>query len=212
MAQSSAASPNLGCKPQACYLPVHYFIEKINTNHKQTQNREFIILIESIQVDSNSSPSPHRLFHDRMYLRNIALFVAIYGRAALAALPSSCEDDGVVCPADGDKCITPLNSEYEPTGVGQVWFSRCCTVSKSSTADPSDTETESKKYCYNYLLKDYPSNQLHGIKPDCSENASGNDAWTLIGQCRTTGGVSSTLIYRYRCFVLFSSLSHPTNI
>ena len=146
-----------------------------------------------------------------MYLRNIALFVAIYGRAALAALPPSCEDDGVVCPANSDKCITPLNSEYEPTGAGQVWFSQCCTVSTSSTADPSET----KKYCYNYSMKGYPSNQLHGRKPDCSENASGNDAWTLVGQCRTTGGVSlsSSSIYCVdiiHCY-LSSSLSH-TNI
>ena len=122
-----------------------------------------------------------------MHLKKTALFFVIYGRTALAALPSSCQDDGV-CPAIGDKCISPLNSEYEPTGVGQVLFSQCCTVSKSS---------ETKKYCYNYSLKDYPSNQLHDIKPDCSENASGNDAWTLIGQCTTSGGVSlsSSSIY-----------------
>eukprot|EP00985_Skeletonema_marinoi_P012326 scaffold5930_cov88-Skeletonema_marinoi.AAC.1 len=36
---------------------------------------------------SQAATSPHR-----MYMKSIALFVAIYGRTALASLPPSCQD------------------------------------------------------------------------------------------------------------------------
>ncbi len=122
-------------------------------------------------------------------LKIIAIFF-VYG-GALAALPDSCQDDGPdVC--GSKKCVLPLGSEDEPSGTGEVWFSQCCTVTEtSSTAEPI---TESKKYCYNYVLNGYPSNELNGIKPICSENASGNSAWTLDGQC-TSDGVSSNSIF-----------------
>ena len=128
-----------------------------------------------------------------MHLKNIALFfVSIYGagRGAIAALPESCHDDGPdVC--GSKKCVSPLGSEYEPPGTGEVWFSQCCTVTETSSTDPP----VSKKYCYNYVLNEYPSNLLNGIKPICSENASSNNAWTLDGQC-TSGGVSSDTNFR----------------
>jgi hypothetical protein len=112
----------------------------------------------------------------------IALFFAIYGRTALAAaLPDSCELGETSC----DAC-TPRESEFEPPGVGQVWYSHCCTESETNTADPPVTDT--KEYCYSYSLKGYPSNQQHGMKPTCSENGSGgNLAWTLEGQCKKDG-------------------------
>ena len=130
-----------------------------------------------------------------MYLKNIALFLSIYGRGSLAVLPDSCQDDGPdVC--GSKKCVLPLGAEDEPAGTGEVWYSQCCTVAEtSSTADPPFTITESKKYCYNYVLNGYPSNELNGIKPICSEIASGNSAWTLDGQCRVSGGVSSKSIF-----------------
>ena len=124
-----------------------------------------------------SATSPHR-----MYMKSIALFVAIYGRTALAALPPSCQDGD-----SGTSChtCTPRSSEFEPPGVGQVWYSHCCTESETNTADPPVTDT--KEYCYSYSLKGYPSNQQHGMKPTCSENGSGNLAWTLEGQCKKDG-------------------------
>eukprot|EP00984_Skeletonema_dohrnii_P013436 scaffold5570_cov87-Skeletonema_dohrnii-CCMP3373.AAC.12 len=116
-----------------------------------------------------------------MYMKSIALFVAIYGRTALADLPDSCELGQSSCEA-----CTPLNTEFEPPGVGQVWYSHCCTESETNTADPPVTDT--KEYCYSYSLKGYPSNQQHGMKPTCSENGSGgNLAWTLEGQCKKDG-------------------------
>eukprot|EP00986_Skeletonema_menzelii_P002081 scaffold565_cov143-Skeletonema_menzelii.AAC.3 len=66
-----------------------------------------------------------------MYLKSIALIVAIYGRGALAALKDSCEEGDTTC----TDC-TPLNTEYEPAGVGEVWYSTCCTESETSTASP----------------------------------------------------------------------------
>ncbi|KAK1733587.1 hypothetical protein QTG54_015760 [Skeletonema marinoi] len=115
-------------------------------------------------------------------MKSIALFVAIYGRTALAALPPSCQDGD-----SGTSChtCTPRSSEFEPPGVGQVWYSHCCTESETNTADPPVTDT--KEYCYSYSLKGYPSNQQHGMKPTCSENGSGNLAWTLEGQCKKDG-------------------------
>mmetsp|Transcript_23318 Transcript_23318/g.37970 ORF Transcript_23318/g.37970 Transcript_23318/m.37970 type:complete len:786 (+) Transcript_23318:154-2511(+) len=112
-----------------------------------------------------------------MYLKSVALFVAIYGRGALAALKDSCEegDNSLTC----TDC-TPLNTEYEPAGVGEVWYSTCCTESETSTASPPVTTT--KKYCYSYKLAGYPSNQFSGQKPTCG---LGNNAWTLDGQCTT---------------------------
>ncbi|KAL7491813.1 hypothetical protein ACHAWT_002323, partial [Skeletonema menzelii] len=82
------------------------------------------------------------------------------------------------------KC-TPLNTETIPTGVGEVWYSHCCTVSETSTATPPVTET--KQYCYSYSLQGYPNNQFSGIKPACSKSGSGNNAWALHGQCSTSG-------------------------
>lgn len=120
------------------------------------------------------------------------LFVAIYGRSALAALPPSCEEnESSACNSSGDKC-TPLGSEFEPAETGEVWYSQCCTVSETSTDSPPVEEI--KKYCYAYTLQGYPSNQLHSIKPDCSQTGSSNSAWTLQGQCKTDG-VSSQSIY-----------------
>ena len=127
-----------------------------------------------------------------MYLKNIALFLSIYGRGSLAVLPDSCQDDGPdVC--GSKKCVLPLGAEDEPAGTGEVWYSQCCTVTDASSTPPV---AESKKYCYNYVLNGYPSNELNGIKPICSEIASGNSAWTLDGQCRVSGGVSSKSISR----------------
>eukprot|EP00984_Skeletonema_dohrnii_P011822 scaffold4740_cov115-Skeletonema_dohrnii-CCMP3373.AAC.1 len=120
-----------------------------------------------------------------MYMKCIALFVAIYGHGVIAALPPSCqENETSSCNAAGDKC-THQNSEVEPAGTGEVWFSHCCTVSETSTATPP--VTTSKEYCYSYTLKGFPSNQQHGIKPTCSENGQGNLAWTLEGQCKKDG-------------------------
>jgi hypothetical protein len=114
----------------------------------------------------------------------IALFFAIYGRTALAALPDSCQLGETSC----DAC-TPRESEFPPPGVGQVWYSHCCTVSKTNTEDPP--VTESKKYCWSYYLTGYPNNLFYPTKPTCSENGGGTSAWLRYGQCRTTGGVSS---------------------
>eukprot|EP00573_Skeletonema_grethae_P004186 CAMPEP_0201709336 /NCGR_PEP_ID=MMETSP0578-20130828/58047_1 /ASSEMBLY_ACC=CAM_ASM_000663 /TAXON_ID=267565 /ORGANISM="Skeletonema grethea, Strain CCMP 1804" /LENGTH=369 /DNA_ID=CAMNT_0048198303 /DNA_START=93 /DNA_END=1199 /DNA_ORIENTATION=- len=112
-----------------------------------------------------------------MYLKGIALFVAIYGHGALAALPDSCEDDGGSC----DKC-TSLNSEFEPPGVGEVWYSYCCTDSETTTDTPPITTT--KKYCYSYSLVGFPNNQYSGNKPSC-DNTFSAIAWSLHGQCQT---------------------------
>lgn len=116
-----------------------------------------------------------------MYLKGIALFVAIYGHGALAALPDSCEEgEGSAC----SKC-TPLNTEFEPAGVGEVWYSYCCTDSETTTADPPVTTT--KKYCYSYSLVGWPNNQYSGTKPSCSSSSMAL-AWSLNGQCSTTTG------------------------
>jgi len=122
-------------------------------------------------------------------MKSIALFVAIYGRTALADLSDSCEagDSGTSCNA-----CTPLNSEFEPPGVGQVWYSHCCTISDTNTADPP--ETTSKKYCHSYYLTGYPNNQFAGTKPTCSEKGSGNLAWLRYGQCKTTGGTAPYVV------------------
>ena len=139
----------------------------------------------TISSSSSSYPSSHAATSSlRMYMKSIALFVAIYGRTALAALPASCEVDNNCA----DAC-TPRNSEFEPPGVGQVWYSHCCTVSETNTADPP--VTESKKYCFSYYLTGYPNNQFSATKPVCSKTGSGNIPWTLKGQCKTTAGVSS---------------------
>ena len=111
-----------------------------------------------------------------MYLNGIALFLAIYGHSALAALPDSCEAGDSACTS-----CTPRNSEFEPPGVGEVWYSECCTESETSTADPPVTDT--KKYCYSYKLVGYPSNQFSGTKPSCGVASL---AWSLNGQCSTT--------------------------
>ena len=118
-----------------------------------------------------------------MYLKSIALLVAIYGRGVIAALPDSCEE------GEGSNCAdcTPLASEYEPAGVGEVWYSACCTKSDTSTAT-------AKKYCYSYKLKGYSENLFHGTKPSSDECGLGTNAWTLVGQCTTNGGVSSSAI------------------
>mmetsp|Transcript_30675 Transcript_30675/g.48076 ORF Transcript_30675/g.48076 Transcript_30675/m.48076 type:complete len:758 (-) Transcript_30675:229-2502(-) len=113
-----------------------------------------------------------------MYLNGIALFLAIYGHSALAALPDSCEAGDITCTS-----CTPRNSEFEPPGVGEVWYSECCTESETSTADPPVTTT--KKYCYSYKLVGYPSNQFSGTKPSCG---AASLAWSLNGQCSTTAG------------------------
>ncbi len=134
---------------------------------------------------SSSYPSSHAATSSlRMYMKSIALFVAIYGRTALAALPASCEDTN-----NCSNACTPLNSEFEPPGVGQVWFSHCCTVSDTNTEDPP--VTESKKYCFSYYLTGYPNNQFFSTKPICSETGSGTLAWLRKGQCGTSSGVSS---------------------
>ena len=121
-------------------------------------------------------------------MKCIALFVAIYGHGVIAALPLSCQENETSSSsctnAAGDKC-TYQNSEVEPAGTGEVWFSHCCTVSETSTATPP--VTTSKEYCYSYTLKGFPSNQQHGIKPTCSKNGQGNLAWTLEGQCKKDG-------------------------
>ncbi|KAK1732557.1 PT domain-containing protein [Skeletonema marinoi] len=118
-----------------------------------------------------------------MYMKSIALFVAIYGRTALAALSASCEVDN-----NCSNACTPLNSEFEPPGVGQVWFSHCCTVSDTNTEDPP--VTESKKYCFSYYLTGYPNNQFFSTKPICSETGSGTLAWLPKGQCGTSSGTA----------------------
>jgi hypothetical protein len=119
-----------------------------------------------------------------MYLKNIALFVAIYGRGVLAALPPSCQEGDTGACATGDKC-TPKNAETEPPQTGEVWYSACCTESETdNTATPPTT---SKEYCYSWKLKDVSSNLLYGIKPACSKSASSNLAWDLNGQCSTSG-------------------------
>ena len=136
------------------------------------------------------------------------LFVATYGRGINAALPPSCEEnESSACNSSGDKC-TPLGSEFEPTGNGQVWYSQCCTVSETSTDTPP--VTESKKYCYAYTLQAWPSNQLHGIKPDCSENGQGNLAWTLEGQCKTDGVSCSSSIFA--SYLLYFQSLYQNNI
>ena len=136
------------------------------------------------------------------------LFVATYGRGTNAALPPSCEEnESSACNSSGDKC-TPLGSQFEPTGNGQVLYSQCCTVSETSTDTPP--VTESKKYCYAYTLQAWPSNQLHGIKPDCSENGQGNLAWTLEGQCKTDGVSCSSSIFA--SYLLYFQSLYQNNI
>ena len=145
-----------------------------------------------------------------MYLKSVALFVAIYGRGALAALPLSCQEGDTGACATGDKC-TPLNTETIPSGVGEVWYSHCCTVSETSTATPPVTET--KQYCYSYSLQGYPNNQFSGIKPACSKSGSGNNAWALHGQCSTSGvsfSVRSIFCISFRLFRLLSNTSSST--
>ena len=125
-----------------------------------------------------------------MYIKSIALFAAVYGRGALAQL-TSCEADGgaTTCP----EC-SPLNTEYEPPQSGEIWYSSCCSVSETSTADPPVTTT--KQFCYSWKLKGYPSNLYAGTLPECKENAAGNLGWTLNGECQTdTAAVVSCLNY-----------------
>ena len=142
-----------------------------------------------------------------MMIKRIALFffvfAIIYGHGALAALPTSCEDEGTT--SSCKKC-TPLNSEFEPPGVGQVWFSQCCTESETTTADPPVTTT--KKYCFSYYLSGYPNNLFSGHKPSCSENGSGNSAWSLYGQCQTDAGVSYFSSFNFNRSVIHSNSTY----
>jgi len=119
-----------------------------------------------------------------MYTKSIALFVAIHGRGALAALPASCEaGDAGACPAK-DKCPA-RGVELQPPKTGKVWLSLCCTDSETSSASPPVTTT--KKYCFTYTLNGYPWNQLHGQWPTCNKSGLGNNSWKVEGQCKTTG-------------------------
>ena len=121
-----------------------------------------------------------------MYLKSLALLVAIYGRGAIAALPDSCEVDAGV---SGCTTCTPINQQFEPPKVGEVWYSECCSKTDSST--PPQT----KNYCYSYKLSGYPNNLHKGTLP--STCGTGTSAWALEGQCSTasgaTTGVSSIL-------------------
>ncbi|KAL7492205.1 hypothetical protein ACHAWT_001918 [Skeletonema menzelii] len=119
-----------------------------------------------------------------MYLKSVALFVAIYGRGALAALPLSCQEGDAGACATGDKC-TPLNTEFEPPQTGEVWFSQCCTESETSNANPPVTTT--KQYCFSYSLQGWSNNLHHNIKPACSKSGGGNLAWDFYGQCSKSG-------------------------
>ena len=130
-----------------------------------------------------------------MYLKSIALFVAIYGRGALAALPLSCQEGDTGACATGDKC-TPLNTEFEPPQTGEVWFSQCCTVSETSTATPPVTTT--KEYCFSYSLQGWSNNLHHNIKPACSKSGGGNLAWDFYGQCSKSGVSCHSSIHLYR--------------
>ena len=136
-----------------------------------------------------------------MYLKNIALFVAIYGHGALAALPLSCEEGEAACATPGDKC-TPLNTETIPAGVGEVWFSQCCTESETD-----NSVTTTKKYCYSYSLQGYPNNQFSGTKPACSKTGSSSVAWDLYGQCSTSGVSCSSSIY-FICLSVYFNFSY----
>ena len=145
-----------------------------------------LILLNNRLSSSTANPSSHAITPSlSMYMKSIALFVAIYGRTALADLSDSCEHGDGSC----TNACTPLNTEFEPPGVGQVWFSHCCTVSDRNSEDPP--VTESKKYCHSYYLTGYPNNQFHPTKPTCSENGGGTSAWIRKGQCGTSSGVSS---------------------
>eukprot|EP00985_Skeletonema_marinoi_P008813 scaffold4024_cov208-Skeletonema_marinoi.AAC.9 len=149
---------------------------------------------------STANPSSHAATSSlRMYMKSIALFVAIYGRTALAALPASCEDTN-----NCSNACTRLNSEFEPPGVGEVWFSHCCTVSDTNTEDPP--VTESKKYCFSYYLTGYPNNQFYPTKPICSETGSSTLAWLRKGQCGTSSGPS---LWRGEAFGISKAL--PSN-
>ena len=145
-----------------------------------------------------------------MYLKSIALLVAIYGRGVLAALPDSCEE------GEGSNCAdcTPLASDYEPAGVGEVWYSACCTKAEEDNSI-SPPVTTTKEYCYSYKLKGWPENQSYGTTPSSSSLTCGTgtvEAWTLVGQCTTNGGVSSsaTCICIFQ-FVLFLSRHTDTD-
>eukprot|EP00984_Skeletonema_dohrnii_P024401 scaffold13518_cov88-Skeletonema_dohrnii-CCMP3373.AAC.1 len=162
----------------------------MHRNLNSSQSQHFIVhnncdcrLRLALSSSSSSYPSSHAAASSlRMYMKSIALFVAIYyGRTALADLSDSCELGQTSC----DTC-TPLNTEFEPPGVGQVWFSHCCTVSDTNSEDPP--VTTSKKYCHSYYLSGYPNNQFSSAKPTCSETGSSNLAWLRYGQCKTTGG------------------------
>ena len=144
-----------------------------------------LILLNNRLSSSTANPSSHAATSSlRMYMKSIALFVAIYGRTAFAALSASCEVDNNCA----DAC-TPLNTEFEPPGVGQVWFSHCCTVSDRNSEDPP--VTTSKKYCHSYYLSGHPNNLFSSAKPTCSESGGGTSAWIRKGQCGTSSGVSS---------------------
>ena len=122
-----------------------------------------------------------------MYLKSLALLVAIYGRGAIAALPDSCEADA------GQSCTdcTPINQQFEPPGMGEVWFSQCCDKKETDNATPPNTVT--KKYCYSYKLAGWPNNQYYGDKPstDPDECGTGNQGWSVQGQCVTSGGAGT---------------------
>lgn len=135
-----------------------------------------------------------------MYLKSLALLVAIYGRGAIAALPDSCEAGDTTC----DDC-TPLNQQFEPPKVGEVWYSVCCPQSEEDSSTPPQTTT--KQYCYSYKLAGYPNNLHAGTLP--STCGAGTTAWSLEGQCRTTntGTVSSILFASFNCFYLTWSLT-----
>jgi hypothetical protein len=139
-----------------------------------------------------------------MYTKSIALFVALYGRGALAALPASCQRGDTV--AGCTKC-SPVGSEYQPPGSGQVWYSQCCTESETTTANPPVTTT--KQYCFSYTLNGYPNNQLHGTKPTCSKTGGGNTSWSLKGQCSTS--LVSSIIYFFILMSISFNKLHGTH-
>ncbi len=166
-----------------------------------------IISLKSIELTSHNlvistttihtTPNSQRLLTTaRMYIKSIALLVALYGRGALAALPASCQAGDIV--AGCTKCSPVGSEEYQPPGTGQVWYSQCCTESETATATGVTT---SKQYCYSYELNGYPNNQLHGIKPACSKTGGGNTSWSHKGQC-STGGVSSIFYFYLLLFHL----------
>eukprot|EP00984_Skeletonema_dohrnii_P009540 scaffold3652_cov83-Skeletonema_dohrnii-CCMP3373.AAC.1 len=163
-----------------------------------------LILLNN-RLSSSSYQSSHAATSSlSMYMKSIALFVAIYGRTALADLSDSCEHGDGSC----TNACTPLNTEFEPPGVGQVWFSHCCTVSDTNSEDPP--VTTSKKYCHSYYLAGYPNNLFSSAKPTCSETGSSTRAWLRYGQCRTSDG--STNPYAVKTAITGCPGQHDSSI